>query len=447
MVWAKITLNVEPFFAISFGMRILLFTLLLLSPLFAEEEITIHLSSQESLVPLHLSSITESGSGFEKSYITALEKVLRFDFNHNGITEVSSSSKGAATFEVVIKQKSLKATLAATATSHAKGVEGVTLTGNLAQDRITLHSVHDTLLTSVFDAKGIANSHILYTVRNKKSDDATQWVSDVWEADYDGANAKQLTKESCLIVTPTFVPAKEGRPRHFLYVSYKSGQPKIFGATLAAGAEAGKRLTFLRGNQLMPAVSPRLNQVAFINDITGNPDLFVQDFSAEKGLIGQPRQVFAAPGATQGSPCYSPDGKKLAFVSNKDGTPRIFVLTIPEPGASVKDLKPKMVTKKTKDNTCPSWSPDGKKIAYSALVGGARQIWVYNVATGEETQLTEGSGHKENPTWAPNSLHLMFNSSATSGSEIYMINLNQKKAVKITQGPGEKRFPSWEPYH
>lgn len=194
----------------------------------------------------------------------------------------------------------------------------------------------------------------------------------------------------------------------------------------------------------MPTVSPTLDKIAFISDITGNPDLFVQDFSQEEGLLGKPRQVFCAPGATQGTPTFSPDGKKLAFVSNKDGTPRIYTLDIPPPGASLKELKPKMISKKTRENTCPAWSPDGKKIAYSALASGTRQIWIYDIISGEEMQLTDGYGHKENPAWGPNSMHLIFNSSTPTTSDLFMINLNQKKAVKITSGPGEKRFPAWE---
>jgi len=424
-------------------MRILLHLLLLCCiPLLANDEIVVHLSSQEQLMPLFLAPLQDKESGFDKSYLSALEKVLRFDFDHNGKTEISTSSKTVYKVETVITKKI--ANIKIIYGESVKGIEGITLTGELAKDRQILHRVHDTLFETLFNVRGIAETHILFTLRNRKSDNPAEWTNDVWEIDYDGANARQLTHDGCLCVTPTFVPSKNKGPcRNFLYVSYKIGQPKIYAGSLEESI--GKRLTYLRGNQLMPAVSPTLDKIAFISDITGNPDLFIQEYSPEKGLEGKPRQIFCASGATQGTPTFSPDGKKLAFVSNKDGTPRIYILEIPAPGASINQLKPKMISKKTKENTCPAWSPDGKKIAYSAMTSGTRQIWVYDTTTGEEVQLTDGHGHKENPAWAPNALHLMFNSSTTASSDLFMINLNQKKAVKITSGQGEKRFPAWEP--
>jgi TolB protein len=430
------------FFAISFVMRILLLILLICPMLFADEEIVVHLTSHENLVPLYLAPFQDKECEFDKNYLSSLEKVLRFDLEHNGKTELSISSKTLYKIETVLDKKT--AHIKVNTGDSIKGIEGISLTGDIAKDRQTIHRIHDAIFETLFHSPGIAETHILYTIRSRKNDNPAEWASDVWEADYDGANAKQITHDGCLCVTPTFIPSKRTGPcRNFLYVSYKIGQPKIYAGTLEEST--GKRLTYLRGNQLMPAVSPKLDKIAFVSDITGNPDLFVQDYSPEKGLEGKPRQVFCAPGATQGTPTFSPDGKKLAFVSNKDGTPRIYILDIPAPGESVTHLKPKMITKKTKENTCPAWSPDGKKIAYSAMTSGTRQIWVYDLTTGEEMQLTDGLGHKENPAWAPNSLHLMFNSSTITSSDLFMINLNQKQAVRITSGQGEKRFPAWEP--
>jgi len=102
-----------------------------------------------------------------------------------------------------------------------------------------------------------------------------------------------------------------------------------------------------------------------------------------------------------------------------------------------------MISKQNRENSCPCWSPDGTKLAYSAKTNGIRQIWIYDFGSGEEWQLTSGPGNKENPYWGPNSRHIVFNSTDASGSEIYIVNLNQPEATKISRGPGKKHYPTW----
>jgi TolB protein len=102
-----------------------------------------------------------------------------------------------------------------------------------------------------------------------------------------------------------------------------------------------------------------------------------------------------------------------------------------------------MISKQNRENSCPAWSPDGTKLAYSAKTNGIRQIWIYDFGKGEEWQLTSGSGHKENPAWAPDSRHIIFNSTDDHTSELYIVNLSQPEALKISRGTGKKHYPTW----
>lgn len=438
---------------------------------FGQEEIVVRLTTDSQLAPLYLDPIKDEHSGCDQVYLNELHNVLTFDLSHNAKTKVVAKTterlaqvKKENAFDgfqqnawkdlnvqYVVKVKAtdhkLSAAVYNVANQKVKIIENVPLSGILNQDRRAIHQMADMIHLALFDTKGVCQSKILYTVRTRKNEqNSEQWTTEVWEADYDGANAHPVTKEGCLCVTPTYIPPKQGmRANYFFYVSYRIGQPKIFLGSVKDGE--GKRISFLRGNQLMPAISRMRDKIAFISDIAGNPDLFVQDFDAEKGPIGKPRQIFSAPKGTQGSPSFSPDGKRLAFVSNKDGTARIYVITIPKEGASLETVKPLLISKKNKDNTSPAWSYDGTKIAYSSTTQGVRQIWIYDFNSNKEMQLTQGSGHKENPVWAPDSLHLIFNSSSNEASELYLVNMNQPEAVKISKGSGEKRFPSWEPFN
>lgn len=441
-----------------------------LAPLYSanegnEDSIVVVLATDNQRLPAYVAQLKNEQSNFPQEYLSKLTKVLSFDLNHNGmmfllknnperdklagtatpdIAPSDSSWKSLKAFYIVkgkVEKDKLSIRLFAMNAAQGRAIDSIPLSGDLSKDRRAIHKLADTMFKSLFGIDGIAATKILYTVKTKQG---ATWLSEVWEADYDGENKRQLTYDSGYSVTPVYVPPK---PKYsvgsFFFVSYKTGQSKIH-YQLLTNPES-KRLNTLRGNQLMPAISRQRDKIAFISDITGNPDLFIQAFDPEVGGVGKPYQAFATHLATQGTPTFNPDGSHLAFVSNKDGSPRIYVIEVPAPGTSLKDIKATLITKKNKESTAPAWSPDGTKIAFCASTQGTRQIWIYDFVTREERMITSGSGNKENPTWAPDSLHLAFNSTDADACDLYLINLNQSDAVKITSGNGEKRFPSWEP--
>lgn len=424
----------------------------------AEESILVKLQTESQLMPLYLAKAKEDNAGFGTAYLEQLWKVLQFDLDHNGMTSTVDKKikadydtaspaqfKNENVYYAVfpkVSQGKLSVKVIAAISDVTKGIDSVALTGDLNKDRRQVHLVADAIHKALFDKEGIASTKILYTVRTK--DSANQWNSTIYESDYDGGNARVVCQNQGYCVTPSYIPPAPGfASGSFTFVSYINGQPKIFYGLLRDGV--GRRLTYMKGNQLMPTVSRQRDKVAFISDGGGNPDLFIVPISLETGSVDKPQQIFAAPHAVQGSPSFSPDGSRIAFVSNKDGSARIYVMDIPPPGTNIKALSPRLITKQCRENTAPSWSPDGSKLAYCASIDGVRQIWVYDFDSREERQLTQGPGNKENPSWAPNSLHLVFNSTGSAGSDLYLINLNQAKAQKISSGSGEKHYPNWEP--
>ncbi|MCH9634310.1 MAG: Tol-Pal system protein TolB [Chlamydiae bacterium] len=424
--------------------------------------ITIELQKESYLTSVYIENTHSHSTDLLKSYLKEIEDVLRFNFNHNGRTKViSQKDLGDGTYmanrlskewelfgvEYVIKldltDNYLTLSVLSTVEDRICFAEEVKLAQNLEQDRLKIHRCSENIHQLLFDEKGIYLSQILYTLKSKKALSASQpWISEVYQCDWDGANPRQVTKEENYCVTPSYYKSKDRESiDSFFYVSYKIGQPKIYWASFSE--KEGKRLTHLRGNQLMPAVSPNGDQIAFINDAPGNPELFVQDFRPHIGAIGKPRQIFACKRGAQASPTYSPDGKQIAFVSNKDGSPKIYTINVPQEGESQRENKPKLITRVNGENTRPCWSPDGTKLAYIGRVDGVRQVWIYDFVLQKEWQLTYGPGNKENPVWAHNSLHLVFNSVGNASCELYLVSLNQPKVMRIQTLPGLKRFPVW----
>lgn len=420
-------------------LTLLLSCIPLLGQTVPSEEIRVYLSTSSALKPLYLGKIECQDGSFDAKYLSELHSVLAFDFNYNGSTRTVPTQNDRSVAYVIkgeVQNKSLTLSYYTSQPSLQKKLPPLALTGSLARDRKSLHRLSDAIYKSLFGKEGVASTKIIFTTKQKKGD---KYVSEVWSCDWDGANSHEITRENHLCVTPVFLPPSNNYSNDkFLYVSFKQGKSKIFIGSLTQST--GKRLVELNGNQMLPAISADRKKIAFICDASGRADLFMQEFNPETGAKGKPVQLFSFPRSTQASPTFSPDGSKIAFVSDKDGSPRIYLL----PAVfHEKRGKPALLSKRNTENSCPSWSPDGKKIAYSAKTKGTRQIWIYEFDTGEEWQLTDGSGNKENPSWAPDSEHLVFNSTDGHISELYLVNLNQPDVIKISSGPGVKHYPSW----
>lgn len=438
-------------------------TSLLLPFFMTAEELVVHLPvDNDKMYSVYMARMRPLDTEFEKT----IYETLVYDMKHSGrinllpidenlqylayqenpedAFQVPKWKKANARYVIVpkIEKKELVLQLFDVNSATLKTLYPQPLTGDLTQDLRSVHKSSATIHSIMFGQAGIASKRILYSYQPKVAPESHVWHAEIWEMEYDGRNARQVTQENHYTISPAFFPVEsQGNNYHFMYVTYKQGQPRIYFASRTS--PKGRPLVPLRGNQLLPTFSKKGDKIAFISDVGGKADLFIQSFSIERGVLGKPIQVYSFPGSVQASPSFSPDGGKLAFVCDKSGTPRIYII---DSAAVVRDRKfpeAQLVSKKNRDNTAPSWSPDGKKIAYSAKTNGVRQIWIYDIESKEEWQLTVGLGDKENPTWAPDSFHLAYNTTSPT-FDIFILNMNQREPVKLTSGPGKKHYPTFE---
>ncbi len=139
-----------------------------------------------------------------------------------------------------------------------------------------------------------------------------------------------------------------------------------------------------------------------------------------------------------GEPSWSPDGRQIAFASSRDGNREIYVMT----GRSQTRL-----TNDPADDSHPRWSPDGTRIAFMSRRDGNDEIYVMNADGSALTRLTNNPAVDINPSWSPDGQRIAFTSTRDGdfNEEIYVMAADGSGTTRLTNSPGLDDHPSWSP--
>ena len=143
-----------------------------------------------------------------------------------------------------------------------------------------------------------------------------------------------------------------------------------------ADADGFNEQTILTSPQplMSPAWSPEGKRLAYVSFEEGRPAVYVQGVTS-----GQRRKVADYPGLNS-APAWSPDGQRLALVLSKDGSPDIFIIEL-------SDGTLHRVTRHRAIDTEPAWSPDGSRLLFTSDRGGRPQLYEIRVgARGAESR-------------------------------------------------------------
>ena len=148
------------------------------------------------------------------------------------------------------------------------------------------------------------------------------------------------------------------------------------------------------------------------------------------------------------SPAISPQGDKVAFISNRNEYFDVFIMN-----ATDGSIIQKLVNGQTTNNfeelhlLTPgiSWSPDGKRIAISSKAGNQDAIFLIDVASGDQEQLSFGLAGIFSVDWSPKGDAIAFVGNTASQSDIFVYNLKTKKLVNLTDDIYSDERPTWSP--
>ncbi len=125
------------------------------------------------------------------------------------------------------------------------------------------------------------------------------------------------------------------------------------------------------------------------------------------------------------SPSWSPDGKSLAYVSFESKRPEIFIQHL----ATARRSK---VAGFRGLNSAPSWSPDGKFLALVLSKDGSPDIYTLNTATKRLKRLTKHRSIDTEPAWTSDGKAIIFTSDRAGSPQLYQINANGGKPKRLT---------------
>ncbi|QTD57728.1 Tol-Pal system protein TolB [Parasphingorhabdus cellanae] len=142
--------------------------------------------------------------------------------------------------------------------------------------------------------------------------------------------------------------------------------------------------------------------------------------------------------ATALTPRFSPDYKRIVYLSFLDGNPRIYVYEI---GTGRQTL----ITQSTNPTFAPRWSPDGKTILYSMAIAGNTDIYKVSAQGGEPKRLTFSPGIDIGGSFSPDGSRIVFESDRSGSQQLYVMSADGGNERRISFGGGRFATPEWSP--
>jgi Tol biopolymer transport system component len=222
-------------------------------------------------------------------------------------------------------------------------------------------------------------------------------------------------------------------------------EPTAFGAALTKGDRIPQHNT-------APVVSPDGRKMYYLSTKIGYPSqIFEQDLRTGKSRrllkVGYSRVEFVSAGNFANISrvlALSPDGKTLAFIGTRLHRDNLYLHHLDTGKTEVREIPGfKMLNQ-------PQFSPDGTKVAFSAMKGAYTDLWLYDLASSKLDRLTRDEDDDEMPAFTPDGRALVYSTelplaNGESTRKLFKMNLSDRKPVQLESLPGAARDPIVSP--
>jgi TolB protein len=292
----------------------------------------------------------------------------------------------------------------------------------LAQ-RFAIHGISDEVQHWLTGQRGMAQSRVAYIYNGQ-----------LYVIDSDGANNRPATLGGTAL-SPSWHPSGT----RVVFADLNDDGSQIVEANLVTG-DLREFSATPRGLNLTPVYTPDGRSVVYAHARDAGADLVITNLNEG----ARARRISSLELYDRSSPSFSPDGRKLAFISPRSWqgtrmTPQVFTMNLD--GSEEKQLTPSVKGVRSY-RTSPDWSPDGQRVAYMQQ-NGDMQVWMIDVRTQSMKRLTTRA-ENEDPSWAPDNRHIAIASTRGGTKEIWVMDVESGRMRQLTKANGA-RLPSWSP--
>jgi Tol biopolymer transport system component len=188
-----------------------------------------------------------------------------------------------------------------------------------------------------------------------------------------------------------------------------------------------------------PPGAPATGKIAFSAGPNGSGSIFVMNADGSG-------QTSIGEAFLSSCPSWSPDGTRIAFVSGRfDITFSLY--TINADGSGQTNLL-KNAGVSAFANDCPAWSPDGSRIAFEGQTEGddnLSDVFVINSDGSGLARLTDAVHRDSSPAWSPDGTRIVFLAERDENFEVYVMNADGSGQTNLTNSPDQEAGPVWSP--
>ena len=291
-------------------------------------------------------------------------------------------------------------------------------TGTAAQETV------DDILRQLFRVKAFCTQKIYYVVTGRDN------MKELYSCYIDGSGQERITFNNAISTEPSW-----GHKNALVYTMAKNNTLSVVLADM--GRKCQRVVSRSPGLNASAGLSHDGTQLALPLSAQNQVDLYIIDLRTNQ------RIRMTSDKNVESSPCWSPDNSAVCYVSDKLGTPQLYLQDL-RPGGKSRRLS-------VGNNECvsPDWSNVSNKLCYSMKDNSGQRVICVVDMSGKDSEIkvvTKGAGNWEAPSWGPDGRHIVCTRGDASekSRDLYIVDSWTNVARPISRG-AKLSLPAWRP--